>query len=229
MRRHRHADVVSGRYASNPRELPFYPSSSASTLLPHLCSRLLLTCFRFKKINLKKTRPPPPLPPPAHHHPHPHAPPFFFTPLSRGMSSFSPFIYIPPSHGLCGCSVWAVDTGRGSCEQYGDLKRGSEGEKKIPTKRKKGGLRIFLSASPPPLLPLLLLRGIRGSCNTWSHGELCCCWPCCGSQGCQTNTVSWQWWGWGWWGWCGWWGWKQKYGCYVSHRYMVCLQPFMTL
>ena len=102
---------------------------------------------------------------------------------------------------------------------WGFKKRQRGKKKKKSKKKKKKEKSIFFSASPPPPL-LLLLRGIRGSCNTWSHGELCCCWPCCGSQGCQTNTVSWWW---QWWGWWGWWCWKQNYGWYVSHRYMVCL------
>ena len=78
----------------------------------------------------------------------PHAPPFCSPPpFSRGMSFFNPFIYIPPSHGLCGCSVWAVDTGRGSCEHYGDLKRGSEGKKKQQLKKRGGTPHLSLCLS----------------------------------------------------------------------------------
>ena len=138
--------------------------------------------------------------------------PFVHPPLLARNEFFQP-IYLYSS------VTWALWVQCVSCRHRPRLvwtlwgfKKRQRGKKKNNNLKKGGGLHIFLSASPPPPPPLLLLllRGIRGSCNTWSHGELCCCWPCCGSQGCQTNTVGW------WWQWGGW-GWKQKYGCCVYH------------
>lgn len=79
---------------------------------------------------------------------------------------------------------WAVDI-TAPFENDGDLKR----------------VKTTTPASPPPLLQTLHLsssilrfRSSRGSCNTWSHGELCSFWRCFTSnQHLLRNTVRWCW------------------------------------
>ena len=142
MGRHRHADVAAGRYASTPRELP---SSSASTLLPHLCSRLLSTCFRWKT----RPPPPPPLPPPPPHHPA--RPALLFTPPLLARNEFFQPIYLYSS------VTWALWVQCVSCRHRPRLvwtlwgfKKRQRGKKKNNNLKKGGGtphLSLCLSSS----------------------------------------------------------------------------------